>query len=264
MIETVKKALSALKLKGFADNLVFRNEQALKGNMSHIEFLHCLIEDEKIRRDSKAYLIRLKASGVNPSKTLDNFDFAFQPSIDKQQMLELARCEFIRKKGKLLFVGISGSGKSHCVAAIGLKAIEKGFHVLRFKSNKLVDELLKTKRAGTQDSFIKRIMKADFVIMDEFALRPYPEGGTAELQGLLDDLDEHAAVAITTNRDFIDWEPFFDDKTIASAFTDRAVHDGSIIRITGGRSYRTRNYERKELDDQIAKNSKDLPLNGKN
>ncbi len=253
MIEQIKESLLLLKLKGFSDNLSFRLEQATKGKMNYLEFLQCLIEDEKIRRDKKAYFIRLKNSSLNPSKTLDNFDFTFQPSIDYKQISALTSCDFIREKGKLLFIGISGAGKSHLACSIGLAAIEKGFHVQKFKSNKLVDELLKTKHSGTQESFIKKILKNDFVIIDEFALRPYPEGGTAELQGLLDELDEHCAVAITSNRDFIDWEPFFDDKTIASAFTDRAVHDGSIIRISGGKSYRTKNYERM---DQVQEDSK--------
>ncbi len=240
MIETLKESLVQLKLKGFADNLEFRIEQATKGKMNFPEFLQCLVEDEKIRRDKKAYFVRLLNSGLNASKTLDNFDFAFQPSIDKEKITGLATCEFVRRRSKILLLGLSGGGKSHLVNAIGLAAVEKGFHVQKFKSNRLVEDLLKTKKAGSQQAFIKRVIKNDFVIIDEFALRPYPEGGTAELQGLL---DEHCAVAITSNRDFADWEPFFDDKTVASAFTDRAVHDGTIIRITGGKSYRTKNYE---------------------
>ncbi len=251
MIDTVKETLYALKLKGIGDNLNFRVEQALKGNMSHVEFLHCVLEDEKIRRDRKAYLLRLKASEINPAKSVENFDFGFQPGIDKQQILNLCKCEFISSKGKILLIGIPGVGKSHCASAIGLKALEKGYNVFRIKAKKLVNELLQTKQAGTQDVYIKKLLKLDFLIIDEFALRQYPEGGSGELQGLLDELDEKVAVAITTNRDFIDWEPFFDDKTIASAFTDRAVHNGTIVRISGGVSYRTRNYERQDADEDM-------------
>lgn len=246
MTETIKESLLQLKLKGFADNLDFRIEQAVKGKMNFAQFLQCLIEDEKIRRDRRAYFVRLKQSGLNASKTLDNFDFAFQPSIDKSKIAELMACDFVRKKSKILFLGLSGGGKSHLANAIGLAAVEKGFHVQKFKSNRLVEELLKAKSTGGLSNLIKKIMKNDFVVIDEFALRPYPEGGASELQGLLDELDECCAVAITSNRDFSDWEPFFDDKTVASAFTDRAVHDGSIIRITNGKSYRTRNYENKD------------------
>lgn len=250
MTEAVKESLYALKLKGIADNLAFRIEQALKGNMSHIEFLQCILEDEKIRRDQKTYALRLKSSEINPSKSLENFDFAFQPAIDKQQIVNLCKCEFIPKRQKVLFIGQPGCGKSHCASAIGLKALEKGFNVFRIKAKKLVNDLLQTKQAETQEAYIKRFLKLDFVIIDDFALRQYPEGGSGELQGLLDELDERVALAITSNRDFVDWEPFFDDKTIASAFTDRAVNNGTIIRVVEGKSYRTRNYESQDDPDK--------------
>ena len=266
MIDTVREQLYTLKLPGIADNLVFRIEQALKGNMSHIEFLQSILEDEKVRRDKKTYTLRWKYAEINPSKSLENFDFSFQPAIDKQQIVNLCKCDFISEKGKILLIGRPGCGKSHCAAAIGLKALEKGFHVYRIKAKKLVNQLLQTKQTGTQEAYIKKLLKLDFIIIDDFALRQYPEGGSGELQGLLDELDEQVAVAITTNRDFIHWEPFFDDKTIASAFTDRAVHNGTIVRIIGGRSYRTKNYERidqgeDQVDDDESDDAKEVTDN---
>lgn len=110
MSHQIKEDLKELNLRAIADNIEFRLEQALKHSMSHLEFLRCLLEDEKNRRQKKAFLAKLKVSKLNPGKTLENFDFDFQPSLNKSLVLELARCEFIEKHGKILFVGLSGCG----------------------------------------------------------------------------------------------------------------------------------------------------------
>lgn len=129
------------------------------------------------------------------------------------------------------------------VNGLGLKAIEKGYAVLRYNANDLAEQLLMAKKDKTYKDFLAKILKADLVIWDEFAIRPFPEGGLEELFALLEKLDETSALAFTSNRDFVDWRPFFADNTIASAFTDRAVNKSTIIKIVGA-SYRIRNFDR--------------------
>jgi len=141
-------------------------------------------------------------------------------------------------------IGLNGVGKSHILNGIGLKAIEKGYSVLRVNANKLAESLMASRKNGSYKEFTKAIYKTDFIIIDEFALRPFVAGGTEEMFALLQDLDENNAVGITSNRDFADWKSFFADYTLASAFTDRAVHQATVIKVESGTSYRFRNSQK--------------------
>lgn len=249
-MEQLRESLLSLRLKGFAHNLDNRIREALAAGLSYQEFLQLLVEDEKVRRQGNAFQLRLKASGLKPAKTLDNYKFHLQPSVDQKQISQIATCEFIKAKEKIILVGQSGVGKSHLVNGIGLKAIEKGYTVLRFNANDLASQLLQAQKDQSYHEFVARILKADFVIWDEFAIRPFPPGGLEELFALLEKIDESSALALTSNRDFVDWKPFFADNTIASAFTDRVVNKASIIKIVGT-SYRIRHFQEKAEENSL-------------
>lgn len=246
-MEEIKHQLSELKLKGFVDNLEIRIREALSAGMSYQEFLSLLIEDEKARRQGKAFQQRLKNSNLKPTKTLDNYKFSLQPSIDVKLIQQLATCEFVKNFEKIIFVGKSGTGKTHCSNGLGLKAIAKGFTVIRFNSNDLAEQLLMAKKDKRYGEFTSKILRADFVIWDEFAIRPYPQGGLEELFALLEKLDENTSMALTSNRDFTDWAQFFSDNTIASAFIDRIVNKSTIIKVLG-ESYRIRSVDKNAND----------------
>ncbi len=252
-MEELKQCLLSLRLKGFAENLEQRVKEAINGGISYTEFLQMLAEDEKARRTTNAFQLRLRSSGLQPGKTLGNYKFSLQPSIDQKQINQFATCEFIKTKEKIILIGQSGVGKTHLANALGLKVIEKGYSVLRFNANDLAEQLLMAKREGGYQEMASKILKADFVIWDEFAIRPFPYGGLEELFALLQKLDETTAVAFTSNRDFSDWQPFFADNTIASAFIDRAVNKATIIKIVGN-SFRLRNSERQASETIIKLN----------
>ncbi len=246
-MEEIKKDLVSLRLKGVADNLEFRISQAEASGSSFIDFIRGVIEDEKVRRERKRYEKRLLASDLKPLKTLENYDFALQPTINRDLVMQLAKCDFIKKRDKIIAMGVSGIGKSHIINGIGLFAIEKGFIVLRYCSNELADKLLLARKEKTYNELISKITKADFVILDEFSMRPCCEGGMDELFALMEKLDESVSVAITSNRDFKDWNTYFSDNTIASAFTDRAINNAILIKVEAGTSERQKNFERKNL-----------------
>jgi DNA replication protein DnaC len=252
-MEQLKQSLLDIKLKGFADNVDNRIRQALSIRMDYQEFLSLLIEDEKMRRNGKAFQLRLKNSNLRPTKTLDNYKFNLQPSIDVKLIHSLANCDFIKNAEKLIFVGKSGTGKTHCANGLGLKAIAKGYSVIRFNSNDLAEQLLMAKKDKRYVEFTNKILKSDFVIWDEFAIRPYPQGGLEELFALLEKLDENVSMALTSNRDFADWTPFFSDNTIASAFTDRIINKSTIIKVLGD-SYRIRTVDKNQDDETIIDN----------
>lgn len=232
-MEDIKQRLLKLRLKGFSENLENRIAQALAGNLSYADFLGLLVEDQEALRFTHAYKTRLKKSNLNPCKTLDNYNYTTQPSVNPKQIAQLGLCEFIQAKSKIVMVGISGVGKSHLVGGIGLKAVEKGYKVLQYSSSDLVDMLLQSRKEDTYNSLMKEILGADFVIIDEMCLNPFPEGGATLLMRLLEKIDENVAVAFTSNRELSGWIPFFPDEVVASAFVDRAINDATIIRIIG-------------------------------
>src|SRR5579862_2811924 len=134
-MEALKNRLKALRLRGFANNLEIRIQQALAGHLSYEDFLALLTEDQEALKFTQAYQARLRRSNLDARKTLDNYLFAKQPSVNPKQIAQLATCDFIKTKSKLIVIGISGVGKSHLCGGIGLRAIEKGYRVLRYNSN---------------------------------------------------------------------------------------------------------------------------------
>lgn len=232
-MESLKNRLKALRLRGFADNLEHRIQQALAANLSYEDFLCLLLEDQEALKFTQGYQTRLRKSRLDACKTLDNYLFAKQPSVNPKQIAQLATCEFIKTRSKLIMIGISGVGKSFLTNGIGLKAIEKGYKVLQYNSNDLVDLLLLAQKKETYQNLVKEICGFDFVIIDEMCLVEYPPGGTVLLMRLLEKLDEHISVAFTTNRELSEWIPYFPDEVVASAFVDRTIHQATIIRIIG-------------------------------
>jgi DNA replication protein DnaC len=232
-MEPLKNRLRALRLRGFANNLEIRIQQALAANLSYEDFLALLTEDQEALKFTQAYQSRLRRSNLDARKTLDNYLFTKQPSVNPKQIAQLATCDFIKTKCKLIVIGISGVGKSHLCAGIGLRAIEKGFRVLRYNSNDLADLLLQAQKKSSYPLLVKEICGADLVIVDEMCLTEYSPGGSILLMRLLEKLDEHVAVAFTSNRELSDWVRFFPDDVVASAFVDRTIHQATIIRIIG-------------------------------
>jgi DNA replication protein DnaC len=232
-MEELKNRLMTLRLKGFANNLEIRIKQALAGNLSYEDFLSLLTEDQEALKFTQGYQSRLRKSGLDASKNLDTYLFAKQPTVNPKQIMQLATCEFIKQKSKLIIIGISGVGKSHICGGIGLRAIEKGYKVLRYNSNDLVDHLLKAQKKDAHNELVKEICNADFVIIDEMCLIEYPPGGTILLMRLLEKLDEHISVGFTSNRELSEWAKYFPDDVVASAFVDRTINHATIIRITG-------------------------------
>src|SRR5579863_3546990 len=129
-MEALKTQLRTLKLSSMVDGLELRNKHALENQISYLEFLELLVDDEFARRQSNGYQTRLKDSKLQSQKVLDAYDFSFQPLLDKKMIYELAACRFIDQKHNVVFMGKPGVGRTHLAHAIGLEAIKKGKRVL--------------------------------------------------------------------------------------------------------------------------------------
>lgn len=236
MIE-INKKLTSLKLSGFVKSIEGRNAYALENKLSYIEFLELLLEDEFANRTSNSYRKRFLKSKLNEEKSINSYDFKYQPELDKRLIMDLSSLRFINEKKNIVFMGSPGVGKTHIANAIGLEALKKGYKVIMVESNTLLDKLYAAKGDGTYQSVINEYLQADILIIDEIGFKKI--NNIDDFFEIISKRYEKGSVIITTNRNFEEWGEIFGDNVLASAIIDRILHHCHVIRITGG-SYRVK------------------------
>lgn len=235
----IAKKLSLLKLAGMAKNLETRNAYALESNLSYLDFLNILAEDELLNRKTNSYAKRFLKSKLTTSKTINSYDFTYQPKLNKKEILDLASCRFIQEHKNIIFMGNPGVGKTHLANAIGVEAIKIGYSACLIHTSELIQKLLSTKADGTYYIFLKEMIKYNLLIIDEIGFKKIPQSFVDEFFEIIRNRYESGSIIITTNRPFEEWGNVFGDIVLASAIIDRLVHHSHIIKITGG-SYRTK------------------------
>jgi len=245
-METIKKQLKQLRLSSAAISLAERNQYALDNKISYLDFLELVLDDEIASRQSNAYQRRLSQSKLNQQKRMDNYDFTYQPELDKKELMDLSACRFISENRNIIFMGKPGVGKTHLANAIGLEALKKGLNVLFIHANALIDQLQRSKADGKYPSMLKKISNVDLLVIDEVGFKKFPQNGIDDFFEIIRLRYETGSVIITTNRKFEDWGYLFGDTVMASAIIDRIVHHAKIIKIQG-ESYRI-----KELASPLA------------
>jgi DNA replication protein DnaC len=247
-MDELMKVLRKLKLSGMANVLEVRNTYAIEKQMSYIDFLSLLVEDECVSRQSNSYHKRFVISKLDADKTMAGYTFNFQPKLNKKEVLDVASCRFIHERKNIVFMGNSGVGKTHLANAIGLEALKQGFKVLMIHSTQLIDELVSARGNGTYPRIFKRFLNVDVLIIDELGFRAFHRESVDEFFEIVRRRYEVNSIIITSNRNFEDWANIFGDKVLASAIVDRVVHHSHIFRIIGP-SYRTKNLiQKKETD----------------
>src|SRR5581483_1331731 len=162
--------LRRLRLSGILDTLEVRNQQAIGEQWSYLEFLARLLQDEAERREHKALGLRLRRGQVNTTKTLELFDFAFNPSINRQQVYDLATCAFVRQKRNVLLCGQTGVGKTHLAHALAHEAARQGFDPLVVSADRLLRHLHAGRADGTAERRLASYVKPDLLVLDDFGL----------------------------------------------------------------------------------------------
>jgi len=239
-MEALKTRLRRLKLVAAAKTLELRNQEALDGRISYLEFLELLLEDELAWRQSRSHELRLKASMLDPTKTLQNYDFSFQGTLDKRRIYDLATCQFITSKKNIVFQGKSGVGKTHLAQAIGLEAVKQGYSVLKLHINQLLQQLQRSRVEGTFRRLMKKMCKVDLLIIDDLGLNPLPAEEIRDFYEIVNNRNENRSLVITTNRQFSDYEQVFGgDSVMASVIIDRILHNAELLKILGD-SYRVK------------------------
>lgn len=175
MKEALRSAMKELRLSGLAETLDVRLQEASANHLNHMEFLELILQDELSVRKERLIARRTKAAMFHDVKTIEDFDWDFNPAIRKKQMFELATCKFIRRAEDILFVGPPGVGKSHLVQAIGYQAVKMGFTVLYRSIFDLVREFLQDEAFSGEEKILVKYLKPELLIIDDMGMKQLPK-----------------------------------------------------------------------------------------
>ena len=244
----LKHHLKALRLPTILAECEKVAKQSAADNVDHLGFLLQLLELELIERDRKAAERRLKAARFPTPKTLDEFDFTARPSVNKPQLLDLIRGDYLTKRENILLVGPSGTGKSHLATALGMAACVQGKRVRFWR----VTELMTTLREADQERQLLRLRshltKLDLLILDELGYVPASKAGAELLFDVIATAYERTSIVLTTNLGFEQWTEVLGNERLTGAALDRLTHRCTIIE-TAGESYRLQDAKRRRKNE---------------
>lgn len=229
--------LKHLRLSGILDTLEARHRQAVEGQWSYVDFLERLLEDEVERRAQKQLALRLRRSSLNTTKTLEGLDWTFNVSINRQHVLHLASCDYIRRKRNALICGPTGVGKSHLAQALAHEACRLGFDVLFCNTHKMLQHIHGGRADGTWEKRLAAYLRPDLLVLDDFGLKPLTAPMPSDLYDVVNERYEVGSIVVTSNRAPSEWPDLFGDPLLASAGLDRLAHQAEVLVITG-KSYR--------------------------
>lgn len=231
--------LRQLRLPTFVQNYhIFATDAALN-NRDHVHYLLALTEQEVTQREQNQRKRRIKAARFPMPKELADFDFSSLPALNKAQVLDLARGEYLNRCETILLVGNPGLGKTHLAIGLGLAACRQGRKVRFWTTAGLVNDLLQAQEELRLHRFISNTLRLDLVVLDELGFVPFNPNGAQALFTFCSELYERVALIVTTNLKFADWTQVFGDERLTVALLDRLTHHAHILELLG-ESYRFR------------------------
>lgn len=231
--------LRQLRLPTFAKLYPQFAADAARNNHDTVRFLLALAEQEVNQRQLNMLQQRLKTARFPVIKELADFDFSCLPLLNKAQILDLARGEYIQQKQGLILIGNPGLGKTHLALGLASAACREGRRVRFWTAAGLVNELIQAQDEHRLHRFIASALKLDLVVLDELGFIPFSQNGAQALFTFCSELYERLALIITTNLKFADWVQVFGDERLTAALLDRLTHHAHIIELLG-ESYRFR------------------------
>ena len=241
MNEALRKTLKQLRLSGLLESLEIRLQEAAGHGLSHGEFLELILQDELAVRGDRQLERRFKAAQFRERKSLENFDWSFNPSIPRKQVYDLASCRFLREGRDVLWLGPPGVGKSFLVQAIGYQAIKTGYTVFYRSIFDLVRDFLHDEVLGQEDKMLTKYLKPELLIIDDMGMKQLPRRSGECLFEVVMRRYETRSTMMTSNRPLEDWGKLLGDVPSATAILDRFLHHTELVRMTG-RSYRLRHH----------------------
>ena len=230
-LNELQRSLRQLRLGGMAAVLETRLRQAQAEPMAPIDLLATLVSDELTRRSDRLLERRRKLAAFrDPNKTLDNFDFTFNPKLNRSMVFDLATGAFIDRREDALFLGPGGTGKSHLAQAIGQAAILQGHKVLYRQTHILLEEVGEATLEGKRKQYMESISSVALLIIDDFGMRKLPQTAAEDLLEIVMRRYERASTLLTSNRPVDDWGKLLADVAAVGAMLDRLLHHGHVLK----------------------------------
>lgn len=242
MNDLLLSKLKDLKLSGVIKTIDIRNEEAIKDKLSFMEFIELLINDEVLNRKNNGNTKRISKAKFPQHKSLEEYNFNYQPTVNKRFIYNLGTCEFIRKKENIAFIGPPGTGKTHLAIALGIKAIAQGYNVLFTTVNQMLEELYMSRADNSFNSKIKKYISPDLLILDELGLKKLTQNNVDDFYEIIARRYENGSIIITSNKVFDEWGRIFYDPVLATAILDRFIHHCHFV-VIKGESYRMKQRE---------------------
>jgi DNA replication protein DnaC len=241
LLDRIRRTLVGLKMPRALELLDQAVRRLERGEASALEVIDTLLAEELTLRESRRIKTALMMARLSTIKTLNGFDFTFQPSLDRDRILTLAELQFIDRNEVVHFLGPPGTGKSHLAVALGIEAVKAGRSVYFTTLADIVGSLAKAEREGLLRERIRFFCRASLLIVDEIGYLPVVHGGGNLFFQLVNARYERGAMILTSNRGFAEWGEVFGDPVVATALLDRLLHHAVVVQIEGS-SYRLRQH----------------------
>ena len=245
-LEQARQYMESLGLTEAVEVLDSRLDAAASKQMPYPEMLADLLGVEVSARRERYLTTRTRLAKLPFHRTLEQFDFAFQPSIDERQVKELASLAFVSEATNLLLLGPPGVGKTHLAVALALRAIENGHGAYFVRAYDLMEDLRKARAEHRLDRRMRVYLAPKVLIVDEFGIWPYDRNAATAFFSLVSARYERGSIILTSNKGFAEWGELLGDAVIATAILDRLLHHSHVLNIRG-ESYRLKDKRRAGL-----------------
>jgi len=232
--EQLKDDLGYLQLGRAAERFAVLAEQATKDGWGHVEYLAAVMAEQVSATTNRRLAARMRYARFPYRRTVDDFDFAFQPTVDRKLVADLATLRFIAENRALLFLGQPGCGKTHLAVALAVAAVEAGYRGYFTTADDMAHALVAARRDGTFAHRLRTYTAPTVLVLDDLGLLPAPPGGAAEIFHVINTRYERGhPTLVTTNRGLPDWGSVFGDPVVAGAILDRLMHRAIVFNIKG-------------------------------
>jgi DNA replication protein DnaC len=238
-LDRIRASLIGLRMPRALEALDHTVRRIERGELTALEAIDGLLAEEHATRESRRVGVALKTARLTPPKTLEAFDFSFQPSLERGRILALAQLDFVARAEVVHFLGPPGTGKSHLATALGVAAVRAGRSVYRATLAEIVEALGRAEREGRLIERLRFYARPALLIVDEIGYLPITAGGANLFFQLVNARYEKGAMILTSNRGFAEWGEVFGDPVVATALLDRLLHHAVVVQIEGA-SYRLR------------------------